>query len=115
MDIWPILRPFGICCGYLVNFMGIWYLFLRFGKLYQEKSGNPAPMYISDGRRRRLAPAARHRQPVTLQEACGPTEASDERRPLLQRVCNKSFFPVKKNSPPPAYEDRRPVFQVFIV
>jgi hypothetical protein len=34
MDTWHILRPFGICYGHLVYFF-------RFGKLYQEKSGNP--------------------------------------------------------------------------
>jgi hypothetical protein len=28
--------PFGIVCGHLVNFP-------RFGALFQEKSGNPAP------------------------------------------------------------------------
>jgi hypothetical protein len=32
--IWDILRPFG-------NVTVIWYIFLRFGTLYQEKSGNP--------------------------------------------------------------------------
>jgi hypothetical protein len=45
MAIWSILRPFGhlailwpfdIFYGYLVYFS-------RFGMLYQEKSGNPAP------------------------------------------------------------------------
>jgi hypothetical protein len=41
-DIWSIIRPFlyilrplGIFCSYLVYFP-------PFGKLYQEKSGNPA-------------------------------------------------------------------------
>jgi hypothetical protein len=30
-------------CGHLVNFMVNWYIFSRFGMLYnQEKSGNPA-------------------------------------------------------------------------
>jgi hypothetical protein len=37
--IWSILRPCGIFCGHLVHFMAIF----RFGRLYQEKSGNPAP------------------------------------------------------------------------
>jgi hypothetical protein len=37
-----ILRPFGIFCGNLVYFEVIWYIFLRFGILYQEQSGNPA-------------------------------------------------------------------------
>jgi hypothetical protein len=32
--IWYILRPTGIFCGLLLQFP-------RFGKLYQEKSGNP--------------------------------------------------------------------------
>jgi hypothetical protein len=35
MDIWNILRTFGIFCVHLVHFSG-------FGILYQEKSGNPA-------------------------------------------------------------------------
>jgi hypothetical protein len=42
MTVWSILRPFGI-------FVAVWcilwlfgtYIFSRFGKLYQEKSGNP--------------------------------------------------------------------------
>jgi hypothetical protein len=34
-DIWYSLWPFGIFYGYLAYFS-------RFGKLYQEKSGNPA-------------------------------------------------------------------------
>jgi hypothetical protein len=42
MVIWSILRPFGIFCGHLVYFIVIWYIFPRFGMLYQEKSGNPA-------------------------------------------------------------------------
>jgi hypothetical protein len=54
--IWSILWPFwyiswqfgifcayifGIFCGLLVYFMFNWYIFPRFGLLYQEKSGNP--------------------------------------------------------------------------
>jgi hypothetical protein len=39
--IWYILWPFGIFCGLLVYFVVIWYIFHHFGKLYQEKSGNP--------------------------------------------------------------------------
>jgi hypothetical protein len=37
----------GSICGYLVYFVAIWYIlglfgvFSRFGRLYQEKSGNP--------------------------------------------------------------------------
>jgi hypothetical protein len=42
MTIWSILRPFGIVCGHLAYVMVIWYVFPRFGMLYQEKSGNPA-------------------------------------------------------------------------
>jgi hypothetical protein len=43
-----ILCPLGLfyghskCYGYLVYFVVIWYIFPRFGMLYQEKSGNPA-------------------------------------------------------------------------
>jgi hypothetical protein len=40
--IWSISRSFGTFCGHLVNFIAIWYIFPRFGILYQEKSGNPA-------------------------------------------------------------------------
>jgi hypothetical protein len=35
MVIWYILWPYG-------NVVVIWYIFPRFGKLCQEKSGNPA-------------------------------------------------------------------------
>jgi hypothetical protein len=38
---WYILRPFDILDGHLVYFVVIWYIFTRFGMLYQEKSGNP--------------------------------------------------------------------------
>jgi hypothetical protein len=41
MAIWYILWLFGIFYGHLVYFMVIWYIFPRFGKLHQEKSGNP--------------------------------------------------------------------------
>jgi hypothetical protein len=41
MAIWSMIRQFGIFCGQLVYFMVIWYIFSRFGMLYQEKSGNP--------------------------------------------------------------------------
>jgi hypothetical protein len=34
--VWCILRPF------FVNFVVIWYTFIFFGMLYEEKSGNPA-------------------------------------------------------------------------
>jgi hypothetical protein len=34
--IWSILRPFGISCGHWVDFIFIWYIFYRFGMLYQE-------------------------------------------------------------------------------
>jgi hypothetical protein len=53
--IWNILWSFGIFYGHLEYFMVIWYMlwpfgnvvviwyiFPRFGKLCQEKSGNPA-------------------------------------------------------------------------
>jgi Na+/glutamate symporter len=33
---------FVILYGHLVQFVVIWYIFPRFGSLYQEKSGNPA-------------------------------------------------------------------------
>jgi hypothetical protein len=41
MAIWNILQPFGISYGHLVHFVVIWYIFSRFGMLYQENSGNP--------------------------------------------------------------------------
>jgi hypothetical protein len=40
MAVWSILRPYVILGGHLVYFVVIWYIFLRFGILYQEKSGN---------------------------------------------------------------------------
>jgi hypothetical protein len=42
MTIWSILLPLEIFYGHLVYFVVIWYIFPRFGILYQEKSGNPA-------------------------------------------------------------------------
>jgi hypothetical protein len=41
MDRWSILCPFVIFCGRFVKFVVIWYIFPRFGILFQEKSGNP--------------------------------------------------------------------------
>jgi hypothetical protein len=43
MTIWSILRPLKIFSGHLVYFVIIWYIFPRFGILYQEKSDYPAP------------------------------------------------------------------------
>jgi hypothetical protein len=40
INIWSISRPFDICYSYLFYFVVIWYIFPRFGILYQEKSGN---------------------------------------------------------------------------
>jgi hypothetical protein len=39
--IWSILWPFGTFSPVLVYFVVIWYISPRFGKLRQEKSGNP--------------------------------------------------------------------------
>jgi hypothetical protein len=41
MTIWSSLRPLEVFNGHLVYFVVIWYIFPRFGMLYQEKSGNP--------------------------------------------------------------------------
>jgi hypothetical protein len=41
MDTWSILRSFVRFYGHLVQFVIIWYIFSRFGILFQEKSGNP--------------------------------------------------------------------------
>jgi hypothetical protein len=41
LDICAILRQFDICYGHMVYFVAIWYIFPRFGILYQDKSGNP--------------------------------------------------------------------------
>jgi hypothetical protein len=41
MAIFYILRPIGNFRGHSVHFVVIWYIFSRFGMLYQEKSGNP--------------------------------------------------------------------------
>jgi hypothetical protein len=40
-DIWSISQPFCLSYGNLVTLVVIWYIFPRFGMLYQEKSGNP--------------------------------------------------------------------------
>jgi hypothetical protein len=41
MAIWYILLSIGKFNGRLLHFVVIWYIFSRFGILYQEKSGNP--------------------------------------------------------------------------
>jgi hypothetical protein len=41
MAIWYILQPYGIFYGHLVYLLVIWYIFYRFGMLWQEKSGYP--------------------------------------------------------------------------
>jgi hypothetical protein len=41
MAFWSILGPIRIFYGHLVYFLIIWYIFPRFGILYQGKSGNP--------------------------------------------------------------------------
>jgi hypothetical protein len=41
MSIRSILRPLETFCGHLIFFVVIWFIFLCFGMLYQEKSGNP--------------------------------------------------------------------------
>jgi hypothetical protein len=56
MAIWSICRPFGLFYCHLVYFTAIWSillpfgLFSRFGKFYQEKSGNPASERSTCGR-----------------------------------------------------------------
>jgi hypothetical protein len=42
MTSWSILLLLEKFHGHLVYFVVIWYIFPRFGILYQEKSGNPA-------------------------------------------------------------------------
>jgi hypothetical protein len=42
IDIWSVLRPFDIFYGHWVYFVVIWDVLQRIGKLYLEKSGNPA-------------------------------------------------------------------------
>jgi hypothetical protein len=42
MVVWNILRPFGVFYDHFGNLMVIWCVFLCFGTLYQEKSGNSA-------------------------------------------------------------------------
>jgi hypothetical protein len=49
VSYWYILYPFGQSSGHLVYifygtlvlFVVIWYIFFRFGMMYDEKSGNP--------------------------------------------------------------------------
>jgi hypothetical protein len=45
VSIWSILRALEIFFGHVVYFVVIWYIFPRFGMLYQEKSGNPGPCH----------------------------------------------------------------------
>jgi hypothetical protein len=42
MAIWKILQTFGRFYGHFAYLEVIWYIYPRFGKLYQGKSGNPA-------------------------------------------------------------------------
>jgi hypothetical protein len=39
--ILTIIQPNGIFYGHLVHFVVIWYILIRFGTLYREKTGNP--------------------------------------------------------------------------
>jgi hypothetical protein len=50
MAIWNILRPSGIFYGHLVMLWSFGIYFPRFGISGLEKSGNPAPTYISSAR-----------------------------------------------------------------
>jgi hypothetical protein len=47
--IWNKLCPFGLFYGHLVYCIGIWYSFSNVGMLYQDKSGNPAPLSMGRG------------------------------------------------------------------
>jgi hypothetical protein len=48
-----------ILCGHLVYFVVIWYIFPRFGILYQEKSGNPdRQVNVADGAEDRAGESA---------------------------------------------------------
>jgi hypothetical protein len=41
IGILKFLWPFGIFYNNLVYFVIVWYILIRFGMLYHEKSGNP--------------------------------------------------------------------------
>jgi hypothetical protein len=43
---WNILRLFVILYSQLVYYVVFWYIFLRFGMLYQDKSGKPAENFL---------------------------------------------------------------------
>jgi hypothetical protein len=47
MVIWNILPSFYLFYGHFGNVVVIWYIFLRFVVLCQEKSGNPALKYLN--------------------------------------------------------------------
>jgi hypothetical protein len=49
IDTWSILQSFILVYGQWVQFVVIWYIFPRFGILYQEKSGNPGWLCCSSG------------------------------------------------------------------
>jgi hypothetical protein len=46
MAVWSILLPFHIFYGHLVCLWSFWYIFSRFGMVYQENSGNPVPEVV---------------------------------------------------------------------
>jgi hypothetical protein len=47
MTVWSILLLLEKIYGHLVYFVDIWYIFPRFGILYRETSGNPAPYALA--------------------------------------------------------------------
>jgi hypothetical protein len=111
MAIWSIVRLLGIFCGHLVYFMVIWYIFPRFGMLYQEKSGNTAyrrgniPTVVRPCRPtdRRILPTVGsgridpERRRISFRSAFRPARFSGKRQPseksgapwsLAQRRCS---------------------------
>jgi hypothetical protein len=59
LDIcWYMLWPLGIFYGNLVHFVVIWYIYSWFGKLYQDKSGNPVRHRETENHRRCLVLAS---------------------------------------------------------
>jgi hypothetical protein len=70
--ILSILQPNGIFYGHLVHFAVIRYIFPRFGMLYREKSGNPAPAAGSKLQVERVGPE------VGGFAAVGPPEEEDQ-------------------------------------
>jgi hypothetical protein len=67
LTIWSITAV-GNIYGHLVYFVAIWYIFTRFGILYQDKSGNPAVCHV-------LLPTALRRRSDEFLNGCSKQQS----------------------------------------